>query len=188
MKENIEEDIKIFEEKLKEYHTNIFDDRFLILYEKDIETIENVLSEYKRPQKENLRLRYQDIPYLEGEIKGYKTRIEELKKEKEELAQRCRNLDQEAQGYLEALVGDNTLTKRNIKQLQEENKELREQNKYEWIRQHCLPQGLINKYYIPKQKIKDKIEELKQYKGLVIYERCNYEATIQVLQKLLEEE
>lgn len=88
--------------------------------------INNILSDYKKVLKENLRLRYQDIPYLEGEIKGYKTRIEELKKEKEELACRCSDLDKEAQGYLEALAGDNTLTKRNIKQLQEENKELRE--------------------------------------------------------------
>lgn len=92
MKENIEEDIKILEEKLKEYHTDIFDNGFLIFYEEGIETIENLLKAYKK--------------------------------------------------------------------LQKENEELKEQNRYEWIRQHCLPQNLINKYYIPKDKIRDKIEEL----------------------------
>lgn len=35
----------------------------------------------------------------------------------------------------------------------------KEHSKYEWIRQNCLPQGLVNKLYIPKSKIKEKIEE-----------------------------
>jgi hypothetical protein len=51
--------------------------------------------------------------------------IEKLQKENEELNNRCRNLDKEAQAYLEELAGDNTLTRRNIKQLQEENEELK---------------------------------------------------------------
>lgn len=132
MKENIEEDIKRIESLIEcfrkaeivnlEYKESIYQKCNYSHYK----AIENILSSYKKLEKENIRLRYQDIPYLEGEIKGYKTRIEELKKEKEELACRCSDLDQEAQGYLEALAGDNTLTKRNIKQLQEENKELRE--------------------------------------------------------------
>ena len=56
--------------------------------------IEHILSDYKRVLKEN-----------------------------EELNNRCRNLDKEAQAYLEELAGDNTLTRRTIKQLQEENEE-----------------------------------------------------------------
>ena len=48
-----------------------------------------------------------------------------LLKENEELNNRCRNLDKEAQAYLEELAGDNTLTRRTIKQLQEENEELK---------------------------------------------------------------
>lgn len=36
----------------------------------------------------------------------------------------------------------------------------KEKSKYEWIRQNCLPQELVNKLYIPIQKIKDKIEYL----------------------------
>lgn len=66
-----------------------------------------------------------------------------------------------------------------IEKLQKENEELlevkvsasahnrmleleKEKSKYEWIRQNCLPQELVNKLYIPIQKIKDKIEELKK--------------------------
>lgn len=52
--------------------------------------------------------------------------IEKLLKENEKLNNRCRNLDKEAQAYLEELAGDNTLTRRTIKQLQEENEELNE--------------------------------------------------------------
>lgn len=59
-----------------------------------INAIEHILSDYKRVLKEN-----------------------------EELNNRCRNLDKEAQAYLEELAGDNTLTRRTIKQLQEENEE-----------------------------------------------------------------
>lgn len=54
------------------------------------------------------------------------TLIEKLLKENEKLNNRCRNLDKEAQAYLEELAGDNTLTRRTIKQLQEENEELNE--------------------------------------------------------------
>lgn len=49
--------------------------------------------------------------------------IEKLQKENEGLNNRCRNLDKEAQAYLEELAGDNTLTRRTIKQLQKENEE-----------------------------------------------------------------
>lgn len=61
---------------------------FCVNCEPDIKALEysiEILSAYNKLQKENLRLRYQDISYLEGEIKGYKTRIEELKEENEEL-------------------------------------------------------------------------------------------------------
>lgn len=44
----------------------------------------------------------------------------------------------------------------------------KEKSKYEWIRQNCLPQELVNKLYIPIQKIKDKIEEYKN-----ILKTCN---------------
>lgn len=58
---------------------------------------------------------------LEDNIEIVLNLIEKLLKENEKLNNRCRNLDKEAQAYLEELAGDNTLTRRTIKQLQEEN-------------------------------------------------------------------
>lgn len=42
--------------------------------------------------------------------------------------------------------------------------------------------------YISKQVIRDKIENLKSYKGMVMYEKYNYEAIIRHLEELLESE
>ena len=44
------------------------------------------------------------------------------------------------------------------------------------------------KYFINKQVIRDKIENLKSYKGMVMYEKYNYEAIIRHLEELLESE
>lgn len=98
-----------------------------------------------------------------------------------------------------------------IEKLQKENEELlevkvsasahnrmleleKEKSKYEWIRQNCLPQELVNKLYIPIQKIKDKIEELKnnplkiKQNGKYYYETHAYnKIIIGVLQELIEE-
>ena len=45
----------------------------------------------------------------------------------------------------------------------------------------------INENYVSKSKIKDKIEHLKSYKGLVMYEKYNYEAIIRHFEELLGE-
>ena len=81
-----------------------------------------------------------------------------LQKENEELNNRCRNLDKEAQAYLEELAGDNTLTRRTIKQLQEENEELKDFKKQ--VTDIESTNFIKYKNYIPIQKIKAKIEEL----------------------------
>lgn len=81
-----------------------------------------------------------------------------LQKENEELNNRCRNLDKEAQAYLEELAGDNTLTRRTIKQLQEENEELKDFKKQ--VTDIESTNFIKYKNYISIQKIKDKIEEL----------------------------
>ena len=60
---------------------------------------------------------------FQKQIEKYEGHIEKLQKENEGLNNRCRNLDKEAQAYLEELAGDNTLTRRTIKQLQKENEE-----------------------------------------------------------------
>lgn len=79
MKENIEEDMNRILNLIDYINNADYADASQCFDAEDISAIGNILSDYKRVLKENLRLRYQDIPYLEGEIKGYKTRIEELK-------------------------------------------------------------------------------------------------------------
>ena len=82
-------------------------------------------------------------------------------KENEKLNNRCRNLDKEAQGYLEELAGDDTLSTRTMKQLQKENEELKEIN--EQLSENKLLQDIeIKKKFIPIQKVKDKIETLEK--------------------------
>ena len=109
-------------------------------------------------------------------------------KENKELNNRCKNLDEEAQAYVEELMGDSTLKDRIINRLNKENEEIKiknnaikreseayaehmirldnelnlekEKSKYEWIRQNCLSQELVNKLYIPKSKLKDIIDRI----------------------------
>lgn len=149
-----------------------------------------------------------------GTEQKLKQQIKELRKENEELNNRCRNLDKEAQAYLEELAGDNTLTRRTIKQLQEENEELKNntrknENELEfdidcdWIAlQKMLDESeksneyisyknekwIKEKYCIPIQKIKDKIEELnKKVKDYQCVENRINLYQRKVLQELLEE-
>ena len=78
--------------------------------------------------------------------------IKKLQKENEELNNRCRNLDKEAQAYLEELAGDNTLTRRTIKQFDVNivyNDYLEKLDEYK-------------RNTIPIQKVKDKIEEIQK--------------------------
>jgi hypothetical protein len=71
-------------------------------------------------------------------------------KENEELKIKNNAIKRESEAYAEYMIRlDNEL---NLE---------KEKSKYEWIRQNCLPQELVNKLYIPIQKIKDKIEEYK---------------------------
>ena len=74
---------------------------------------------------------------------------EVLLKENEEIRIKNNAIKRESEAYLEHMIRlDNEL---NLE---------KEKSKYEWIRQNCLSQELVNKLYIPIQKIKDKIEYL----------------------------
>lgn len=71
-------------------------------------------------------------------------------KENEEIRIKNNAIKRESEAYAEHMIRlDNEL---NLE---------KEKSKYEWIRQNCLPQELVNKLYIPIQKVKDKIEEYK---------------------------
>lgn len=77
-------------------------------------------------------------------------------KENEEIRIKNNAIKRESEAYAEHMIRlDNEL---NLE---------KEKSKYEWIRQNCLSQELVNKLYIPIQKVKDKIEELqKEYNKL----------------------
>ena len=123
--------------------------------------------------------------------------IKKLQEENKELNNRCKNLDEEAQAYVEELMGDSTLKDRIINRLNKENEELKEINneleaeKNEAIRRY-------NFETIPIKKVKDKIEELNnnrqylsQFKDYKEKDYTNEEVVnncVEVLQELLESE
>lgn len=103
---------------------------------------------------------------------------EVLLKENEEIRIKNNAIKRESEAYAEFMIRlDNEL---NLE---------KEKSKYEWIRQNCLPQELVNKLYIPIQKIKDKIEELEEEKKYYYsqYKIEELNDKIQVLQELIEE-
>lgn len=224
---SIEEDIKIVEKLINTMKSDreLFNEKTdKEIYTFFINALEHILSDYKRVLKENEILKeekeqaWEEWNNLEqgsyGTEQKLKQQIKELRKENEELNNRCRNLDKEAQAYLEELAGDNTLTRRTIKQLQEENEELKNntrknENELEfdidcdWIAlQKMLDESeksneyisyknekwIKEKYCIPIQKIKDKIEELnKKVKDYQCVENRINLYQRKVLQELLEE-
>lgn len=103
-------------------------------------------------------------------------------KENEKLKIKNNAIKRESEAYAEHMIRlDNEL---NLE---------KEKSKYEWIRQNCLPQELVNKLYIPIQKIKDKIEELKKKVEELTDEKGYWGGSdlleqIKVLQVLLEKE
>lgn len=122
------------------------------------------------------------IAYLMQEIRANKTilnLIEKLQKENEEIRIKNNAIKRESEAYLEYMIRlDNEL---NLE---------KEKSKYEWIRQNCLSQELVNKLYIPIQKIKDKIRHYQELQDNYIkkYDEINegLQAMINVLQELLE--
>lgn len=115
-----------------------------------------------------------------------------LLKENEELNNRCRNLDKEAQAYLEELAGDNTLTRRTIKQLQEENEELKNKLSLKQFDVNIVYNDYLEKLdeyeknNIPKQKVKDKIEQLEKNELFGKYNFEQIKFAVDALQELLE--
>ena len=113
------------------------------------------------------------------QIKHYKENIKKLQKENEELKIKNNAIKRESEAYAENMIRlDNEL---NLE---------KEKSKYEWIRQNCLPQELVNKLYIPVQKVKDNIKKLEIKKEKArgernILERFAIEKSINNLQELL---
>ena len=105
---------------------------------------------------------------------------EEEKKAFEELKIKNNAIKRESEAYAENMIRlDNEL---NLE---------KEKSKYEWIRQNCLSQELVNKLYIPTQTVKDKIKHYQELQDNYIkkYDEINegLQAMINVLQELIEE-
>ena len=97
-----------------------------------------------------------------------------LLKENKELKIKNNAIKRESEAYAEHMIRlDNEL---NLE---------KEKSKYEWIRQNCLSQELVNKLYIPIQKVKDNISE-RQFELQQEYKDFEDDAILIVLQELLE--
>ena len=135
---------------------------------------------------------------FQKQIEKYEGHIEKLQKENEGLNNRCRNLDKEAQAYLEELAGDNTLTRRTIKQLQKENEELKNKLNLKQFDVNIVYNDYLEKLdeyernTIPIQRIKDKIEHYQklQHNYIEKYDEINegLQAMISALKELLGKE
>lgn len=153
-------------EKLKELISLLYQDK-LTNFGKD-----QLVRIIEKLRAENIKLRFQDIPYLEGELKAYKVRIEELKQDNLEYQriqdtfdERCyrkkyleeRRAEEEDLLYPDAdEVYERYFKQREmIQDLEKKNKKLKELTLISspWY---------ISQNYIPKQKIKEKIKILKQ--------------------------
>lgn len=92
---------------------------------------------------------YEEAQAIEHILSDYKRVLKMNKvllKENEEIRIKNNAIKRESEAYAEHMIRlDNEL---NLE---------KEKSKYEWIRQNCLPQKLVNKLYIPKQIVKDNL-------------------------------
>lgn len=128
--------------------------------EKTLENIQNVdlitlLRKFKKEGVENfITIRRNDFDEILSDYKRVLKINEVLLKENEEIRIKNNAIKRESEAYAEYMIRlDNEL---NLE---------KEKSKYEWIRQNCLSQELVNKLYIPVQKVKDKIEKEIKYHG-----------------------
>ena len=112
---------------------------------------------------------------------------EVLLKENEEIRIKNNAIKRESEAYAENMIRlDNEL------KLEKE----KEKSKYEWIIQNCLPQELVNKLYIPLQKIKDNLIKYQEEYELLLEHQSGKESNrtkylrgrIHMCQELLESE
>lgn len=106
-----------------------------------------ILNLINKLQEENKKLKNTDLK--QAKIEYLEVLNEKLQKENEELKIKNNAIKRESEAYAEHMIRlDNEL---NLE---------KEKSKYEWIRQNCLPQELVNKLYIPIQKVKDIIDRI----------------------------
>lgn len=115
--------------------------------EYNMKCIRNVMNNFEDELCENMQTKTDEVSkIIDNILSDYKRVL----KENEEIRIKNNAIKRESEAYAEHMIRlDNEL---NLE---------KEKSKYEWIRQNCLPQELVNKLYIPIQKVKDKIEEYK---------------------------
>lgn len=80
----IEEAIEYLKENLKNWKADrpdLGNSDIVEEVDKDYKAIETLLTAYEKEKEENVKLRLQDIPLIEGELKAYKDRVKESKQE-----------------------------------------------------------------------------------------------------------
>lgn len=166
MKENsIKEDIKNAEHFIKSIKTDKEykeENGWHGYYNKEIvelaRILQHILSDYKRVLKENKLLR--------KDIEGWKKYCEEIEEEQTEISNKNCKLEFE------------------IEKLQKENEDLhREINQR--IKLKIENEKIVDTQFIPVQKVKDKIEEVKEFSENAI-SSVGHQLTIEILQELLE--
>ena len=102
---NIEE-LKQIKEDLKAVYNVMynFDDVLCDDMQERVKRIETLLTAYEKEKGENVKLRLQDIPLIEGELKAYKDRVNELKQELEKEKEKNKEL-QDRVDYLAKISG-----------------------------------------------------------------------------------
>ena len=119
--------------------------------EEDIEVIESIIEEYENCCVPEIDMQV-DVTFREKQNNALNHILSDYKrvlKENEEIRIKNNAIKRESEAYAEHMIRlDNEL---NLE---------KEKSKYEWIRQNCLSQELVNKLYIPIQKVKDKIKEI----------------------------
>lgn len=144
-----------------------------------------MLNTERRNRRGNREIRFEvNSNYYEA-VSKLLSDYKRVLKENEEIRIKNNAIKRESEAYAEHMIRlDNEL---NLE---------KEKSKYEWIRQNCLPQELVNKLYIPIQKIKDNlIKYQEEYELLLEYQsgkesnRTKYlRGRIHTCQELLESE
>lgn len=88
------EDLEI----LKELSEQTYFGDLPFLYYADL--IGKLLTAYEKEKGENVKLRLQDIPLMEGEVKAYKDRVNELKIELEKEKEKNKKIENELEKHI----------------------------------------------------------------------------------------
>lgn len=145
--------------------------------EEDIKILEGMIEEYKNCSVPGLDMRV-DVEFREKQCDALEHILSDYKKLQEEFNEVDHECDR-----LEKIDFEKDMK---IKELQKENEELK--NQEETARK--VNELLVERYStsIPVQKVKDKIEELKENGYWNYLEERDLETTIEILKKLLESE